>query len=95
VLGAALLRRKVGGKKSNFGCFVCLGRACALDDGEAAAPGQVGFKRLEGIDLYGSLVEATVFSVGLLCVGKKGVACSAVRLAALKAWRFSFLSWRK
>ena len=66
-----------------------------FDYGKATACRQFGFKWFEGVDLYRSLVEAPVRGVGFLCVGKRGEACSAVRLAALNAWRFSFLSWKK
>ena len=82
MLGAALLRGKVGCEEGDFWCFVRVGRVCAFDDGEASAAWEICFEWLEGVDLYSSLVEAAVADVGFLRVGKKGVACSAMRLAA-------------
>ena len=79
VFDAGWIQREVRGEESDFGLFVRIGRLCALDNDEASTPWKVGLKGLEGIELYASLVEATVSGVGLLCVGKKGVACSAVR----------------
>jgi len=95
VPGTTLFGGKIRGKEGNFRHFGRIGGACAFDDGKATASGQVCLQRFEGIDPHGSLVEASVCGVGFLCVGKKGVACSAVALAALRALRFSFLSWRK
>ena len=84
-----------GGEEGDLRRFAWISGALAFDYGKATACRQFGFKWFEGVDLYRSLVEAPVRGVGFLCVGKRGGACSAVRLAALNAWRFSFLSWKK
>ena len=92
---ASLFGRMVGGEEGDLRRFAWISGALAFDYGKATACRQFGFKWFEGVDLYRSLVEAPVRGVGFLCVGKRGEACSAVRLAALNAWRFSFLSWKK
>jgi len=60
-----------------------VGGAGSADDGQAAASGQVGLQRLEGVNAYGSLVEASVLGVWLFCVGKRGEPTRAIRSAAL------------
>jgi hypothetical protein len=54
---------------------------CAVDDREAACSGQVRLQGLEGINVYLTLIEASVFDVYLFGVGKKGVPSSAARWA--------------
>jgi len=54
----------------------------ALDDDQTSCSGQICFQRLEGVNTYCALLEASVCDVGLFGVGKKGVPFSAVRWAA-------------
>ncbi len=51
----------------------------AGDDREAARSRQICFQRLEGVNTYRALIEASMCDVRLFGVGKKGVPFSAVR----------------
>ena len=47
--------------------------AFAAHHHEAAGKGQIGLCGLEGVDLYGAFVEASVAALGFFGVGKRGV----------------------
>ena len=70
----------VEGSFRNFFGVCC---ACAADYREASGSGKICLHRLEGVNAYVALVEASVCDVGLFGVGKKGVAFSAMVSAAL------------
>ena len=53
----------------------------APDNGETARSGQICFQRLEEVNTYRALIEASVCDFGLFGVGKKGVPSSAARWA--------------
>jgi len=74
-----MVRGEEGDLRGLFG----IGGAGAPDDGEAAASGQVCLQWLEGVNAYGSLVEASVLCVRLFCVGKRGEPSRTSRSAAL------------
>lgn len=92
--GTAERGAMAGDVEGDRGLFVLLEGGGALDHDQGPRPGQSGLQGLERIDLYPPLVQASVGGVGLFCVGKKGVPLDFCR-AALWAWRFSFLSWKK
>lgn len=69
-LRASFFRWMVCGEEGNLRNLFGVGCAGAADDGEAAASGQVCLQWLEGVNAYGSLVEASVLCVRLFCVGK-------------------------
>ena len=83
-----------GGVEGDRGLFAVVEGGGTLDDDQRARSGQSGLQGLERIDFYLTLVEASVAGVRLFYVGKKGVVLAFCK-AALEAWRFSFLSWRK
>ena len=93
--GATLLHRLGGDVVSHLRHLAGLAGVGAVDDRQTAGGGQVGFQRLEGVNLYSALIEASVGDVGFFGLGKKGVPSRARRSAARKAWRLSSLSWRK
>lgn len=55
--------------------------AGTLDDDQASGCGQIRLQRLEGVNAYSTLIEASVCDVYLFGVGKKGVPSSATRWA--------------
>ena len=61
--------------------FFGIGGAGTLDDDQASGSGQIGLQRLEGVNAYPTLIEASVCDVYLFGVGKKGVPSSAARWA--------------
>lgn len=92
-LGAAGAKGDVADVKSLDGLAVFVGGAFAFDDSQGAGAGKVGLGRFEGVDFYGSFVEASVAAIGFLGVDKKGVV-SAFCSARWEEWRFGSLSWR-
>lgn len=79
----SLIRMMVSGEEGSLWNLFGVGGAGTPDDGQAAASGQVCLQRLEGVNAYGSLVEASVLGVWLFCVGKRGEPAWAIRSAAL------------
>lgn len=61
-----------GNVESDSGFFVLVERAGALNNNEAARAGQSRFGRLDGVDSYSALVEASVTGVRFFGVGKRG-----------------------
>ncbi len=70
---AALLARMVGEVERDAGLFALLAGVSAPDKRKASGSWQSRLHRLDGIDLYCSLVEASVGRIDLLDMGKKGV----------------------
>ncbi len=64
-----------------FGDFFGIYGAGAADERKASCSGQICFQRLEGVNAYCALIEASVCNVGLFGVGKRGAPCSAMRWA--------------
>ena len=81
--GASLFGWMIGSEEGDLRDFFGICGSGAADDGQAATSGQVCFERLEGVNLYASLVEASVGGVGFFCVGKRGEPSWASRSAAL------------
>ena len=63
--------------ESHLWNFLRICGAGAMDDDQAACPGQVRLQRFEGVNVYRALIKASVCDVGLFGVGKKGGASSA------------------
>lgn len=92
--GAARRRQMAGGVEGDGGLFVLVEGGGALNHDQRACCGQPGLQGFEGIDSYQALVAASMIGVRLFDVGKRG-GDLVLRTAALYAWRFSFLSWKK
>ena len=61
--------------------FFGIGGASTLNDDQASGSGQIGLQRLEGVNAYPALIEASVCDVYVFGVGKKGAPSSAARWA--------------
>ncbi len=61
--------------------FFGIGGAGTLNDDQASGSRQIGLQRLEAVNAYPTLIEASVCDVYLFGVGKKGVPSSAARWA--------------
>ena len=61
--------------------FFGIGGAATLNNDQASGSRQIGLQRLEAVNAYPALVEASVCDVYFFGVGKKGVPSSAVRRA--------------
>ena len=79
--GAVGRRRMAGGVEGDRGLFVFVEGGGALDDDQRTRSGQSGLQRLEGIDLYLALVQASVGGVRLFCEEKRGVALAFCKAA--------------
>ena len=77
-LRTALFRSKRSDVEGYLRDFFRICGTCAVDDREASRSGQVRLQGLEGVNLYRTLVETSMFDVRLFGVGKKGVPSSAV-----------------
>jgi hypothetical protein len=81
VAGAARHRGMTGGVEGDGGLFILVEGGGALNYDQRARSGQSGLQGLERIDFYLALVEASVASIRLLGVGKKGVALAFCKAA--------------
>ena len=61
--------------------FFAIRGAGTLDDNQASGSRQIGLQRLEAVNAYPALVEASECDIDLFGVGKKGVPSSAARWA--------------
>lgn len=82
---AAFFRQQIGAVEGDLRGLCRVDGVGAPDDHQTAAAGQVRFQRLEGVNAYASLVEASVRGVGFFGVGKKGVPFWASFSAACQA----------
>ncbi|MCC5841842.1 MAG: hypothetical protein JJT96_17135 [Opitutales bacterium] len=74
-----------GNEKGSLRGLVYFAGACAADDHEVAGLGHIGFETIEGVDVYGALVKATVGGVGLFGMGKRGSLRSFARRLGRRA----------
>ncbi len=77
----ALFRSNGTDVEADFRDFFGIRGAGTLNDDQASGSGQIRLQRLEGVNAYPTLIEASVCDVYLFGVGKKGVPSSAVRWA--------------
>ena len=61
--------------------FFGIGGASTFNDNQTSGSRQIRFQRLEGVNAYPTLIEASVCDVYLFGVGKKGAPSSAARWA--------------
>lgn len=79
----AFFRSNGADVEGHFRNFFGICSPCTADDREASGSREIRLQRLEGVNAYVALVEASVCDVGLFGVGKKGVAFLALVSAAL------------
>lgn len=70
-----------GVEEGNGGLFVWIQGAGAPDNRKASGSWQTRLERLDGIDRYGSLVEASVAGIDWLDMGKRGVVWAIFKAA--------------